>query len=81
MLTLGLMKKQDNLFSDLSGGIAFRICYLLEKKNMTQIHLAKKLGKHKEEVNNWLSGERNFTLRTLAKIEVALGEPIILIAQ
>jgi transcriptional regulator with XRE-family HTH domain len=44
---------------------------------MTQKDLAKKMGKTEAEVSVWLSGQHNFTLKTLAKISVALEEDLI----
>ena len=39
--------------------------------------LAEKLGKTEAEISKWLSGTHNFTLRSLAKIEIVLNETII----
>jgi transcriptional regulator with XRE-family HTH domain len=35
------------------------------------------MGKKPSEISKWLNGEHNFTLRSLAKLEAELGEPII----
>jgi transcriptional regulator with XRE-family HTH domain len=61
--------------------IVVRINSLLEKKGYTQKDLAEKLGKRPSEINKWLHGPHNLTLKTLAKLEAELGEPIILIAR
>jgi len=53
---------------------------LLESKNMTQRDLADKMGKSESEISKWLSGGHNLTLRTLAKIQDAIGEEIIVTA-
>lgn len=58
--------------------ISDRIHELLSRKGMTQKDLAKGMGKTEAEVSVWLSGQHNFTLKTLAKISVFLGEDIIL---
>ena len=55
-----------------------KIHRLLTDKGMTQKELARKMGKTEAEVSVWLSGQHNFTLRTLAKISVILGEDLIL---
>ena len=60
-----------------SFSIADKIHKLLTRKGMTQKELAKGMGKTEAEVSVWLSGQHNFTLRTLAKISVFLGEDIL----
>lgn len=62
---------------DLSVQIANRVYELMEKSNMTQKDLAKKLGKTETEVSRWLSGTHNLTLATIAKLSVALNDDII----
>lgn len=49
----------------------------LDIKGMTQKDLADKLGKSEAEISKWLSGGHNITLKTLSKIEDALGEEIL----
>jgi ribosome-binding protein aMBF1 (putative translation factor) len=57
--------------------IVIRIHELLDKKGYTQKDLADKLGKKPSEINKWLKGNHNLTIKTLAKLEAELGEPII----
>ena len=59
-----------------SFAVADKIHQLLAKKRMTQKQLAKSMGKTEAEVSVWLSGQHNFTLRTLARISVVLGEDL-----
>ena len=61
---------------DLSIYVADRIFDILEKKNMSQRALADKLGKSEAEISKWMQGTHNFTLNTIAKIEVVLDEHI-----
>ena len=61
---------------ELSVFIADRILDLLESTNMTQRQLAAKLGKSESEISTWLTGTHTFTTKTIAKIEIALGEHI-----
>ena len=61
----------------LSMQIALRIRALMQKNNITQSELARKLGKDPAEINRWLSGMHTFTTKTLIKLHVILGEPII----
>lgn len=62
---------------DISVDIANRILDILESKNMTQRQFAEKLGKSESEISGWLTGAHVFTTKTIAKIEVALGDKII----
>lgn len=62
---------------ELSFVIAMRIDEVLKRKGMTQKELAQRLGKRESEVSKWLSGRHNFTTNTIARISLALGEPII----
>ena len=57
--------------------IVVRINQLLKEKGYTQKDLAKKLNKNPSEINKWLKGNHNLTLKTIAKLEAELGEPII----
>lgn len=61
----------------LSADIIARIDALLKKKNMTQRDLARILGKSDAVVSRWTTGFPNLTLRSIAQISCALGEPII----
>lgn len=60
-----------------SDSIAEKLDGLLKKRGMSQRELAKSTGKTEAEVSRWLGGTHNFTLRTLAKISIALGEDLI----
>ena len=62
---------------DWSFAIANRIEKLLNERNITHKEWASQIGKTEAEVSRWVSGTHNFTLRTLAKISVALGEDLI----
>jgi len=57
--------------------IVIRINQLLQKKGYTQKDLAVKMNKKPSEINKWLKGTHNLTLKTLARLEAELGEPII----
>ncbi|MFT3948522.1 MAG: helix-turn-helix transcriptional regulator [Agriterribacter sp.] len=57
--------------------IIIRINELLEVKGYTQKDLADKLNKSPSEINKWLKGNHNLTLKTIAKLEAQLGKPII----
>ena len=59
------------------GDIVVRVHQLLRDKGWTQKDLAGRLEKTPSEVSKWLSGDHNFTLRSLAKLEAELGAEII----
>ena len=61
----------------LSADIIARIDALLKEKNMTQRDLARKLGKSEAVVSRWTTGFPNLTLKSIAALSVALGEPLI----
>lgn len=54
-----------------------RIYELMEEKGILQKDLASLLDKKESEISKWLKGDHNLTLRTIAKLEVALGGEII----
>lgn len=57
--------------------IVLRINQILQAKGYTQKDLADRMKKKPSEINKWLKGNHNLTLKTLAKLEAELGEPII----
>lgn len=59
------------------GELVVRIHEILEEKEWSQKMLAEKMDKSPSEISKWLSGEHNFTLRSIAKLEVELGEDLI----
>lgn len=59
------------------GDIVVLINQIMKEKGYTKRELAKKLGKSPSEITKWLKGEHNFTLRSLAKLQAILDEPII----
>ena len=61
----------------LSAGIIGRIDLILKEKHMTQRDLAKRLGKSEAVVSRWTTGFPNLTLRSIAQLSSALGEPLI----
>ena len=60
--------------------IVLRINQILQAKGYTQKDLADRMKKKPSEINKWLKGNHNLTLKTLAKLEAELGEPIIIIS-
>ena len=48
-----------------------------QQKGDTQKERAERMNKKPSEINKWLKGNHNLTLKTIAKLEAELGEPII----
>lgn len=69
--------KDIEIFARTYGDIVVRINSLLKEKGMTQKELAEQLNKKPSEISKWLKGEHNFTLRSIAKLEAELGEPLL----
>ena len=61
----------------LSADIIARIDFLLKQKGMTQKDLARKMGRSEAVISRWTSGFPNLTLKSIAEISTALGEPLV----
>lgn len=57
--------------------IVTRILDIMKEKKMSKSDLADKLGKQPSEISKLLSGFHNLSLKTIVKIQVVLGEKII----
>ena len=62
---------------NLSFAIADRIDALIKKKGLTKKEFADSIGKRPSEVSKWLSGQQNFTIRTLAMLSAYFDEALI----
>ena len=62
---------------DLEFAISDRINVLMAKRGLTKLEFAKALGKRPSEITKWLSGQHNFTIRTIALLSTFFGEPLI----
>lgn len=71
------MPADSKIFVDKSLEIADYIFLLMEHRGMKQKDLANKMGKSEAEVSKLLAGMHNYTLRSIAKIEAALGTSVI----
>lgn len=60
-----------------SAEIVDSIDRILKKKGMTQRELAAMIGCNETQIVRWTRGFPNFTLATLAKLSVALGEDLV----
>lgn len=61
----------------LSATIALKIRKILRLKGMSQAELASMLSVTPAQVSKLLSGKINFELKTIAKLQSVLGEPIV----
>lgn len=57
--------------------VSNRIYELMNKRGLTKLQFAQALGKKPSEVTKWLSGQHNFTLKTISMLSAFFGEPII----
>lgn len=57
--------------------IAVKVQSILDKRGIKQKEFAEMLGKKPSEVSKWLTGLHNLTLKSITKMEVALGEDLI----
>lgn len=57
--------------------MAERIHAILDAKGINQKDLAQAMGKSESEISKWLTGLHNLELKTIARIEVVLGEEIL----
>jgi transcriptional regulator with XRE-family HTH domain len=60
--------------------IVLRIHDLMQLKGYTQKDLADRMNKKPSEINKWLEGNHNLTLKTIAKLEAEFGDSIINVA-
>jgi len=65
----------------ISDSIAARIDAVMREKGISKKQLADMTHKRPSEITKWLGGGHNFTCKTIALIQGALGEDIIHIAQ
>ena len=57
--------------------VSNRIYALMVQRGLTKLQFAQALGRKPSEVTKWLSGQHNFTLKTLTMLSSFFGEPLI----
>ena len=62
---------------DLEYAISTRIYELMTQKGLSKAEFARAVGKRPCEITQWLSGQHNFTLSTLAMLSSFFGQPIV----
>ncbi len=60
-----------------SAAIVDKIERLTKEKGITQRELAARIGCNETQITRWTKGFPNFTLQSLAKLSIALGEDLI----
>ena len=65
----------------LSADIIARIDAILKEKHMTHRDLARKMGKSEAVISRWITGFPNLTLRSIAQLSCALGEPLVKVVE
>ena len=63
---------------DWTVAIIDRIDEIIKRDGLTQRELAKRIGCNETQITRWTKGFPNYTLSSLAKLSVALGEPLII---
>ena len=84
MTNLNKLKKEKSLEvyqAYLPMQIQEEICKIMEKKNITQDELAKRMGVKKAGVSRLLSDGRNLTTKKIASVFHALGEEVEIITK
>ena len=79
-VSISAIPQEQRAEFELSYCIAERLDAILKEKGITQHELARRLGKRDSEVSKWLTGRHNFTTSTIARIEQAVGDRLIRIA-
>ena len=64
-----------------AASIVDRIDCILKEKGMTHRDLAKMIGCNETQIVRWTRGFPNYTISTLSKLSVALGEDLITVNQ
>ena len=78
---LAAIPEEQRVAFELSFGIAERISEILKSKGLTQKDFARLLGKRESEISKWMTGRHNFTTQTIARIETALGDKVLMVVK
>lgn len=74
---MGFVPEYIKKETDLEFRVSDRLAKLMKEKGVSKVSLAHDLGKRPSEITKWLSGQHNFTLRTIAMLSAYFGKPII----
>lgn len=62
---------------DMEMALSDRIYGLMQTRGLTKAEFARAVGKRPCEITKWLSGQHNFTLRTISMLSTFFGESLI----
>ncbi|MCF1420435.1 helix-turn-helix domain-containing protein [Mangrovimonas futianensis] len=71
--------EETKIFVNLYADIVVRINQIMKQKGLTQKELAYNLDKKPSEINKWLKGEHNLTLKSIAKLQAELDCPLVVV--
>lgn len=74
---LGDITPEERTEARLSFQISNRIDALMKEEGLSKKQFADAIGKRPSEITEWLSGEHNFTINTIAKLSAFFKKPII----
>ena len=66
---------------DLELAISNRINDLMVERGLSKLEFANALGKRPSEITKWLSGQHNFTIRTISLLSAFFGESLIYVSR
>jgi ribosome-binding protein aMBF1 (putative translation factor) len=69
------------IFTDLYADLVVRINTVLREKGINQKTLTERLDIGPSEIHKWLSGDHDFNLRSIAKLQAELGETLLEVPQ
>lgn len=64
---------------DMEMALSDRIYSLMKARGLSKAEFARSIGKRPCEVTKWLSGQHNFTIKTLAMLSTFFGESLVCI--
>ncbi len=62
-------------------GVSDKLDALMHEKGISKVELARALDKRPSEITRWLSGQHNFTLRTIAILSTFFGKSLIEVSE
>jgi transcriptional regulator with XRE-family HTH domain len=71
--------EETKIFVSIYSDLIVLINSILREKGYSQKMLADNLGKQPSEINKWLSGDHNFTLRSICKLQAELCETLLVV--
>lgn len=74
---IGSLPVEKVLAADYQFDVADRIDALMKERGLNQKQFAMAIGHRPSEISKWLSGQHNFTLKTIAMLTHFFGKPLI----